>query len=227
MEDGSFESSEEMTKEDLENAMITTICEFATFVSAITRDLEEKEEKKLARYKKAGKKPFRRLWEDSTFKIDFTKGLLLNLFEPERLTKYYIVMVLPMKPWLVGRKVNFFLKNDHIFPGAPTEDIQFFKDLWTEKEAMNDDEKNIIWEYFDTLIEIAEDWHELTGWEPSPEEDLIMPDIDYSKAERYANGEDVDLGERVVYGPEGGGSYISNIKKGASIADTGLKKYGE
>jgi len=202
---GSEEYTDEPSKEDLEKAMRQTIVEFSNFVAAITTDLEEQEKETIKLAKENKEKLPRVIWKDSTFKISFTKGLLMHLFKPERLMKYYVIMVLPMKPWLEQRNIDFFVKNEHIYPGAPQEDIQFFKDLWLEEGAMTDDEKNTCWEFFDTLIEIAEDWHDLTGWSPQPHEKLFIPSIDYSKADAYARGEDVEFDEREVYRPEGGG----------------------
>lgn len=212
--DSSSYSDDLPDQKDLEAGMIDTIVEFSKFVSSITNDLETQEKEAIEKAEANGDPMPKMRWEDSTFKINLTKHLLMTIFEPQRLIKYYILMVLPMKPWLESRDANFFVKNDHIYPGAPTEDIQFFKDLWLVKGALLDEEKDTIWEYFDTLIEIAEDWHEVTRWEPHPDEDLLMPDIDYSKAAAFANGEDVDMGERVVYAPEGGGSWVAGKKKG-------------
>lgn len=212
LKDDYSSASEEYTNEpdkyDLEKALRQTIVEFSCFVAAITVDLEKQEKEAIKSAKQNNEELPYILWKDSTFKINFAKGLLMHLFKPERLIKYYVLMVLPMKPWLESRDINFFVKNEHIYPGVPQEDIKFFKDLWLEEDALTETEKDTCWEFFDTLIEIAEDWHRLTGWEPEESEKLIIPNIDYEKAEAFVNGEDVDLGEREVYAPAHGGGWI-------------------
>ena len=85
-----------------------------------------------------------------------------------------------MKKWIDARNELFFLKAQ-VFPGAPEEDIKFFRDLWSVKDAMVDTEKNIIWGYWDTLNGIAEDWQALTGWVAKPEDKLDIPEIDYEE----------------------------------------------
>jgi len=215
-----MESSEEYdtddlpTKEELETAYFTTIEEFSTYVASITKDLEETEIDTIKKAFENGDDFGERLWEDATFKINFTKKIIFGLFKPDRLIKYHIALLHPMKPWLDARDIDFFIKNDHIYPGAPEADIKFFKDLWRIDGTMTDDEKNTIWEFFDTLIEIAEDWQDVTGWVRTKEDDLDIPEVDYTKADKYARGEQVDFGERVVYMPtDGSTSYIAKAKQ--------------
>lgn len=168
-----------------EKALIKTIKRFATYVSAITSDLEKQEAEDHAALKKRGKPVPAPIWADSTFKIDFTKGLLLKVFQPSRLMKYYIIFILPMRKWLEARDEEFFLKAK-VFPGAPEEDIRFFRDLWSIEGTLTKAEKNTIWDYWDTQLAIVDDWKEITGWEINPNEKLNIPDIDYDKAARDA-----------------------------------------
>jgi hypothetical protein len=175
----------ENTPERAERALIKTIKRFATYVSSITADLEKTEAEEQAALRKKGKVVPKSIWADSTFKIDFTKGLLLKVFKPERLMKYYIVFLLPMRKWLEGRKEEFFLKAK-VFPGAPEEDIKFFRNLWSIDGTLSREEKDTIWEYWDTQIEIVDDWQAMTGWVVNPDENLNIPDIDYDKAAQEA-----------------------------------------
>lgn len=189
--DASEESGDDAnTPRGLEKALIKTIKQFATFVSSITNDLEEQEQEELDRLASLGKPLPKAIWADSTFKIDFTKGLLMTVFKPERLMKYYIIFLLPMKKWLLKRNEEFFLKAQ-VFPGAPEEDIRFFRDLWAIDGTMTQDEKNTIWEFWDTQIEIVEDWQEMTQWVVNPDEDLNIPNIDYIQAAKEV-GVDLD-----------------------------------
>lgn len=168
-------NSEEPTPEELEKAFNTTLLEFGKFVSAITNELEEDEEEDIREAEAKAGKPPKRLWEDATFKIKFIMNLLTTIFTSKRLIKYYILYVNPLKPWLTEKDERFFIENEYLYPGAPKEDIKFFKLLWTQ-DVMSKTEKETIWNYFDVLIEITEDWEDITGWKPTPEEDLDMPE---------------------------------------------------
>jgi len=189
------ESSEpaEGTPKYFEKAMISTIKEFCTYTASITKDLEDTEQREIEETQERNKDngldsddtdyeeipdP---IWTDSTLKINLIGGLLNTMFKPSKLLKYYIVYVLPMKPWLTTRDEKFFLDNDHIYPNAPKEDIVFFKNLWAVEGTMTPDEKNTIWEFWDTLIEIAEDWQSAIGWNPDEDSDFSYDKIDYTK----------------------------------------------
>jgi hypothetical protein len=180
--DQTSESSEDdpETPHGLEKILIKTIRQFATFVASITKDLEEKEEASRKELEQRGEPLPKAFWKDSTFKVEFTKGLILKTFKPSRLMKYYIVILFPMKKWIENRNEQFFLKAK-IFPGAPEKDIAFFRALWSD-DILSVTEKDTIWEYWDTQIEIVEDWEEKTGWVVNDKEGLNIPDIDYDKA---------------------------------------------
>lgn len=178
---------EPMTPTSLELALVQTINEFGTFVSSITKDLETREEKQIKTLEKKGMRVPARIWEDSTWKVSLVKKLLLNVFKGkyERLMKYYIVILLPMKKWISARNERFFLKAQ-IFPGAPEGDIKFFRDLWAIDGTMSQKEKDICWDFWDTQIEIVEDWLALTKWVLTAKEGLDIPNVDYEKAARDA-----------------------------------------
>lgn len=164
-----------------EEGMIQTVKEFTKYVASITKDLETQEKEYLDELK-AQKKPVpKSLWADSTFKINFVGEILLNLFKDriDRLMKYYVIFLIPLKPWIVGKEEKFFLKAN-IFPGAPEEDIKFFRNLWSIEGTMTTKEKDDIWEFLQTMLEITEDWQDLTKWVVNPKENLNIPNIDYA-----------------------------------------------
>lgn len=180
-ESGDEGSREEETPESLERALKLTIAEFSDYVGAIVKDLEDKEQETIQKLVKRKKTPPTAIWQDASFKVDFTKGMLMKLFTDERRIKYYVVLLLPMKPWLKKRKEKFFT-DVNLFPGAPEKDVQFFKNLWIIDGTLTPDEKNTIWEFWDTLTDIADDWQQLTGWKPRPEDKMQIPDVNYEKA---------------------------------------------
>lgn len=197
------EESEEVTVESLEQSLIQTIQEMAVYVGSITKDLEDKEKEYLNSVDadiddaiENGEEPPERpaaIWEDSTFKIDFVKKMLLTFFSKKvgRLMKYYIIFLFPMKKWILKRKEVFFLKAN-IFPGAPNEYIQFFRNLWQIEGTMTDEERNTIWDFWDAQIDIVERWEKLTGWVINPNEKLNIPNFDYDKAIEEAGLDDSD-----------------------------------
>lgn len=167
-------------KNEIEEAMVNTIKEMSTYISAITADLENKEQEKIER-----KKSTKKIWEGSTFKIEFIENCALNLLSTEKLIKYYIVTIWPMKKWILKKKERFFIKGkDYLFPGVKNEDINFFINLWKIEGVLEDEEKEKIWSFWETLIEITEDWKDHTGWEPTEDDKLKDLGINYNAAEK-------------------------------------------
>jgi hypothetical protein len=205
------------TPHKLEKALKRTIQEMATYMASITADLEAREQDEHAKLREARKTVPAPLWADSTFKIDFTKGLLLQVFghRLDRLMKYYIIFLLPMKKWIKARKEIFFMRAQ-VFPGAPEEDIKFFRNLWSIQGTLSESEKNTIWEFWDIQIEIVEDWWALTQWEINYEEKLNIPNIDYERAARDAgivSDDEEDNSQRKTNAPAKAPSKTSVVKK--------------
>ncbi len=169
-----------VTVEYLETSMLQVVKECSNYVASITKDLETQENEYIENLKAQGKKTPKPMWVDSTFTINLVTGLITKFFghRLDRLLKYYIIFLLPLKPWIVAREEKFFLKAN-IFPGAPEADIKFFRNLWAIDGTMSAEEKTVIWKFWDDQISIAEDWQELTGWVVNPDENLNIPNIDY------------------------------------------------
>ena len=141
------EEEDDYGRDEMEEDFMKTIQEFCVFMKSIFDDLEKNN----------------KVEKGSYGKICLIEGLLLNSFTKARLIEHYINYVLPTKPLLKKRNTSFFLKNNNIYPNATEQDINFFKSLWTKK-LLSKKEDGIIWDYFDSLIEIAEDWKEETGY---------------------------------------------------------------
>ena len=171
--------------QELESAFEDRIKKFSTYIGSITYDLEQKEIAHNKKRIKAGRNPKKLKWDGSTMKIDLVKSLMFEMFPIPRLLKYNVILLLPMKKWIDARHEDFFLKAQ-VFPGAPEEDIVFFRNLWAIEGTMTPNEKDVIWKYWDTQIGIVEDWQKETGWEVNDNEDLEIPDIDYEEEARKA-----------------------------------------
>jgi len=91
---------------------------------------------------------------------------LLKLFDPQKLTIHYVNYVLGWKKYIDTRNDKFFLENDHIYPSASKDDIQFFRDLWRPNSSfhLNKTEKEAVYIYFDTMLHYCEDWKIRTGF---------------------------------------------------------------
>jgi len=170
----------EETKKEIERAMVQTIKEMSNYISAITSDLEEKEEERLEI-----KPDLEIIWKGSTFKVEFIEKCALNLLSTEKLIKYYITVVWPMKKWILGKNEKFFIKGrKFLFPGVKADDINFFINLWKVQGVLTKDEKETIWNFWKNLIDITEDWKDHTQWEPSEKDNLKDLGIDYREAEK-------------------------------------------
>ena len=90
---------------------------------------------------------------------------------PGRLAEHYVNYVLNWEQYIKDRNDRFFLENDHIYPRAPKEDIEFFRDLWRPNSTfhLSKDEKESVYEYFDTMIHYCKQWKKhsnyIAGWE--------------------------------------------------------------
>lgn len=184
-EEDSYEDSSEIEDPDeARRRFIQTVFECAESIQGIC---EQEEEAKPELYKHKKISPF-----IAMFKI------ILQLFNPERLLQHYCRFVLPFKDKVEKRDKSFFLDNDDIYPGAPAENIKFFKMLWldvvciecgeldnnlvrktkfycqgcdrsTKKRPsthfhFDEDEQDIVIEYFETMLYYCDIWKNLTGY---------------------------------------------------------------
>ena len=73
-----------------------------------------------------------------------------------RTFNHFVQHVLPWKAYVTNRDSSFFVKNREIFQGLPEDRIDHFSSAWTDPDRISDEDKDIIWSYFDTLIAIVE-----------------------------------------------------------------------
>jgi hypothetical protein len=83
-----------------------------------------------------------------------------------RLAEHYVNYVLNWSKYIEDRNDDFFLKNDHIYPRAPKEDIEFFRDLFrpTSTFHLSNVEKESVYEYFDIMIHYCTVWKKMTNY---------------------------------------------------------------
>lgn len=167
------------------NCLKSTVTKCATYVASITQSLEKYEKEKNEKRIKHGRNPQPLKWEGSTFKVNIISGFIFTLFSVEKVMKYNVLLFLPLKKWIKARNEDFFLEAN-IYPGAEEKDIVFFRNLWKVKGVLEEKEKETIWKFWDTQLEIVEDWLALTNWKPSEKDNLVLPNIDYDEEARKA-----------------------------------------
>lgn len=65
----------------------------------------------------------------------------------------FVERILPHRGMINNRDEVFFLENNHIFDMVDTGKVIHFKDIW---KRLDDDDKDAIWKWFDTLCTIVE-----------------------------------------------------------------------
>lgn len=81
----------------------------------------------------------------------------------EAIMNYVIKFVLPFKDKVVRRDVSYFIDNPTIFGGLPEDRVSYYADVISGRGAttISEGDRNVIWEYFDTLIAIAENYKKM------------------------------------------------------------------
>lgn len=78
--------------------------------------------------------------------------LFFKAMPPSMVMKHYLTKVYIHRDKIEDRNDQFFKENMDIFMGIPKTHLKKYKTAW---EHIEPDNKDIIWEYFDTLNTIA------------------------------------------------------------------------
>lgn len=70
---------------------------------------------------------------------------------------YIVAKILPLKKSVAERNDTFFLGNNILFEQADNNKVNHFKKLWMSPDV-DDDDKAVIWQWFDSFISIAEEY---------------------------------------------------------------------
>jgi len=93
--------------------------------------------------------------------------LIIQLFfeklSPERIMHYMISKVLPHANMIAIRDINYFVEHDSIFQALPQSRSKHYRDFWSGNgdKNLSVDDKNAIWAYFDTIIEIVKSYKKI------------------------------------------------------------------
>jgi hypothetical protein len=105
-------------------------------------------------------------FKDNIFTSSSDKGdlLVVEFFFKKKSAKeisdHIVKHVLPYKKNIENKKLSFFReKKNEIFSGLPKEKVEYFASLVEKPEkkgGMSDENKDIVWDYFNTLASLAE-----------------------------------------------------------------------
>ena len=93
--------------------------------------------------------------------------LIIQLFferlSAERIMHYMINKVLPHAHMISLRDSQYFIEHDSIFQALPARRSQHYKEFWSGSggKSLSIDDKNAIWAYFDTIIEIVKNYKKI------------------------------------------------------------------
>ncbi len=93
--------------------------------------------------------------------------LIIQLFfekmSPQRIMVNMINKVLPHAPMIGQRDSNYFIEHDSIFQALPSNRSKHYKEFWSGKggKSLSEDDKEAIWAYFDTIIEIVKNYKKI------------------------------------------------------------------
>lgn len=73
--------------------------------------------------------------------------------------KYFMREILPLKPMIVNRDEKFFINNNILFKALDKNKVNHFKRIW-QSELIDDDDKDIIWSWFDIFVSLCEKYQE-------------------------------------------------------------------
>jgi len=80
---------------------------------------------------------------------------------PERIMNHIVSKVLPWKEQIKKRDQEFFLQNSSLFQGLPEDRISHYTNTIVKGDRIDDDNRNIVWQYFDTIIQLAETYKKI------------------------------------------------------------------
>ena len=80
-----------------------------------------------------------------------------------RIMQHMIKKVLPYASIIVERDADFFINHDSLFQTLPKFRARHYKEFWkgTEGKTLSPENKNAIWAYFDTILEIVKGYKKI------------------------------------------------------------------
>ena len=80
--------------------------------------------------------------------------LFIDSFPMEDAMRIFSERILPHSKMVLARDESFFLNCEDLFSGIKKDRVSYFKDLWLSEE-LNDENKEIIWEWFTYFLKLS------------------------------------------------------------------------
>jgi hypothetical protein len=97
-----------------------------------------------------------------TSKIENGDFVIMEFFykhlPKEVLMQYAIEKLLPFKPQIKERNIQFFNQNTCVFSGLPEDRVAYYRDMIVTQKRLSEDDLSMIWEYLDTMLALAESY---------------------------------------------------------------------
>ena len=93
--------------------------------------------------------------------------LIIQLFfekmSADRIMHNMINKVLPHAQIIASRDSQYFIEHDSIFQALPSNRSKHYKEFWSGSggKSLSDNDKQAIWAYFDTIIEIVKSYKKI------------------------------------------------------------------
>lgn len=75
---------------------------------------------------------------------------------PDMIMQHLIKLMLPHKNRITSRDIDFFAENQGLFSALENDRREYYKKIIVDTGRLGDDDKDVIWEYFDVLLDLAE-----------------------------------------------------------------------
>jgi len=76
------------------------------------------------------------------------------------IVEYFVEKLIPFKSMILERNESFFLDNNFLFEDLELGKVNYFRQLWLY--SVDDENKNILWAWFDTFIKLSERYIKIT-----------------------------------------------------------------
>ena len=104
--------------------------------------------------------------KDNVFEGQDEQGelMLVEFFfkrqNPNNTMNSMVQKVLPHKAQIQNRDLHFFLENRTLFSGLPEDRVSYYSNMIANGK-LDDEDVEVIWEYFDTFIALCEQYQKV------------------------------------------------------------------
>jgi len=95
--------------------------------------------------------------QDDIILVEF----FFSRLHPETVGHHVLKKVVPHKIRIEERSEEFFRNNKFIFSGLKEDKINYYERVLSNPNRVNAEDKKIMWEYFDEIIRLAEEYKKL------------------------------------------------------------------